>query len=146
MKHRILIIALMLFIYNSVFSQAPTRNYGEYQYVYSLDKDGNRTEATAFPRIQPVITTTTFFGITQSNAAYLYMGVGGMWQNSGNYDWSGYRNGWYVYTYRMGVQYCYFLISQDYEQVRIQENYQNGITNVYKRCNPNEKMDNAPTY
>lgn len=36
MKLRILAIALMLFVFNSVFSQAPMRNYGEYQYVYSL--------------------------------------------------------------------------------------------------------------
>lgn len=145
MKYRFFIIALMLFVFNSVFSQAPMRNYGEYQYVYSLDKDGDRIETTAFPRIKPSVVTTNFFGITQSQAFYMYMGVGGMWQNSATYEWSGFRNWWYVYTFRMGVMYCYFLISRDYEQVRIQEN-QNGITNVYERCNPNEKMDNAPTY
>lgn len=49
MKYRFFIIALMLFVFNSVFSQAPMRNYGEYQYVYSLDKDGDRIETTAFP-------------------------------------------------------------------------------------------------
>lgn len=145
MKQILLIIALIC-SFNVMFAQAPMRNYGEYQYVYSLDRDGDKIEATAFPRIKPSVVTTNFFGITQSQAFYMYMGIGGMWQNSVTYDWSGYRNGWYVYTFRMGVQYCYFLISQDYEQVRIQENYQNGITNVYKRCNPNEKMDNAPTY
>lgn len=145
MKQILLIIALIC-SFNVMFAQAPMRNYGEYQYVYSLDRDGYKIEATAFPRIKPSVVTTNFFGITQSQAFYMYMGIGGMWQNSATYDWSGYRNGWYVYTFRMGVQYCYFLISQDYEQVRIQENYQNGITNVYKRCNPNEKMDNAPTY
>lgn len=145
MKQILLIIALIC-SFNVMFAQAPMRNYGEYQYVYSLDRDGDKIEATAFPRIKPSVVTTIFFGITQSQASYMYMGIGGMWQNSATYDWSGYRNGWYVYTFRMGVQYCYFLISQDYEQVRIQENYQNGITNVYKRCNPNEKMDNAPTY
>lgn len=145
MKQILLIIALIC-SFNVMFEQAPMRNYGEYQYVYSLDRDGDKIEATAFPRIKPSVVTTNFFGITQSQASYMYMGIGGMWQNSATYDWSGYRNGWYVYTFRMGVQYCYFLISQDYEQVRIQENYQNGITNVYKRCNPNEKMDNAPTY
>lgn len=145
MKQILLIIALIC-SFNVMFAQAPMRNYGEYKYVYSLDRDGDKIEATAFPRIKPSVVTTNFFGITQSQAFYMYMGIGGMWQNSATYDWSGYRNGWYVYTFRMGVQYCYFLISQDYEQVRIQENYQNGITNVYKRCNPNEKMDNAPTY
>lgn len=145
MKQILLIIALIC-SFNVMFAQAPMRNYGEYQYVYSLDRDGDKIEATAFPRIKPSVVTTNFFGITQSQASYMYMGIGGMWQNSATYDWSGYRNGWYVYIFRMGVQYCYFLISQDYEQVRIQENYQNGITNVYKRCNPNEKMDNAPTY
>lgn len=145
MKQMLLIIALIC-SFNVMFAQAPMRNYGEYKYVYSLDRDGDKIEATAFPRIKPSVVTTNFFGITQSQASYMYMGIGGMWQNSATYDWSGYRNGWYVYTFRMGVQYCYFLISQDYEQVRIQENYQNGITNVYKRCNPNEKMDNAPTY
>lgn len=145
MKQILLIIALIC-SFNVMFAQAPMRNYGEYQYVYSIDRDGDKIEATAFPRIKPSVVTTNFFGITQSQASYMYMGIGGMWQNSATYDWSGYRNGWYVYTFRMGVQYCYFLISQDYEQVRIQENYQNGITNVYKRCNPNEKMDNAPTY
>lgn len=145
MKQILLIIALIC-SFNVMFAQAPMRNYGEYQYVYSLDRDGDKIEATAFPRIKPSVVTTNFFGITQSQASYMYMGIGGMWQNSATYDWSGYRNGWYVYTFRMGVQYCYFLISQDYEQVRIQENYQNGITNVYKRCSPNEKMDNAPTY
>lgn len=145
MKQILLIIALIC-SFNVMFAQAPMRNYGEYQYVYSLDRDGDKIEATALPRIKPSVVTTNFFGITQSQASYMYMGIGGMWQNSATYDWSGYRNGWYVYTFRMGVQYCYFLISQDYEQVRIQENYQNGITNVYKRCNPNEKMDNAPTY
>jgi hypothetical protein len=145
MKQILLIIALIC-SFNVMFAQAPMRNYGEYKYVYSLDRDGDKIEATAFPRIKPSVVTTNFFGITQSQASYMYMGIGGMWQNSATYDWSGYRNGWYVYTFRMGVQYCYFLISQDYEQVRIQENYQNGITNVYKRCNPNEKMDNAPTY
>lgn len=145
MKQILLIIALIC-SFNVMFAQAPMRNYGEYQYVYSLDRDGDKIEATAFPRIKPSVVTTNFFGITQSQASYMYMGIGGMWQNSATYDWSGYRNGWYVYTFRMGVQYCYFLISQDYEQVRIQENYQNGIINVYKRCNPNEKMDNAPTY
>ena len=145
MKQILLIIALIC-SFNVMFAQAPMRNYGEYQYVYSLDRDGDKIEATAFPRIKPSVVTTNFFGITQSQASYMYMGIGGMWQNSATYDWSGYRNGWYVYTFRMGVQYCYFLISQEYEQVRIQENYQNGITNVYKRCNPNEKMDNAPTY
>lgn len=145
MKQILLIIAF-LFSFNVVFAQAPMRNYGEYQYVYSLDKDGDRTESTAFPRIKPCVVTTNFFGITQSQAFYMYMGVGGMWQNSATYDWSGFRNGWYVYTFRMGVQYSYFLISRDYEQVRIQDYYQNGITNVYERCNPNEKIDNAPTY
>lgn len=145
MKQILLIIAF-LFSFNVVFAQAPMRNYGEYQYVYSLDKDGDRTGSTAFPRIQPCVVTTNFFGITQSQASYMYMGVGGMWQNSATYDWSGFRNGWYVYTFRMGVQYSYFLISRDYEQVRIQDYYQNGITNVYERCNPNEKIDNAPTY
>ena len=145
MKQILLIIALIC-SFNVMFAQAPMRNYGEYQYVYSLDRDGDKIEATAFPRIKPSVVTTNFFGITQSQASYMYMGIGGMWQNSATYDWSGYRNGWYVYTFRMGVQYCYFLIPQDYEQVRIQENYQNCITNVYKRCNPNEKMDNAPTY
>lgn len=145
MKQILLIIALIC-SFNVMFAQAPMRNYGEYKYVYSLDRDGDKIEATAFPRIKPSVVTTNFFGITQSQAFYMYMGIGGMWQNSATYDWSGYRNGWYVYTFRMGVQYCCFLISQDYEQVRIQENYQNGITNVYKRCNPNEKMDNAPTY
>lgn len=145
MKQILLIIALIC-SFNVMFAQAPMGNYGEYQYVYSLDRDGDKIEATAFPRIKPSVVTTNFFGITQSQAFYMYMGIGDMWQNSATYDWSGYSNGWYVYTFRMGVQYCYFLISQDYEQVRIQENYQNGITNVYKRCNPNEKMDNAPIY
>ena len=145
MKQVLLIIALLC-SFNVVLAQAPMRNYGEYQYVYSLDKGGNRTVTTAFPRIKPIIVTTNFFGITQSQASYMYMGVGGMWQNSATYEWSGFRNGWYVYTFRMGVQYSYFLISRDYESVRIQDYYQNGITNVYERCNPNEKMDNAPTY
>lgn len=145
MKQLFLLITF-LFSFNMVFSQAPMKKYGEYQYVYSLDKNGSRTEATAFPRIQPIVVTTNFFGVTQSQASYMYMGVGGMWQNSTTYDWSGFSNGWYVYTYRMGVQYGYFLISRDYEYVRIQENYQNGVTNVYERCDPNEKMNNAPTY
>lgn len=73
MKYRFFIIALMLFVFNSAFSQAPMRNYGEYQYVYSLDKDGDRIEATAFPRIKPSVVTTNFFGITQSQAFYMYM-------------------------------------------------------------------------
>ena len=132
MKQILLIIALIC-SFNVMFAQAPMRNYGEYKYVYSLDRDGDKIEATAFPRIKPSVVTTNFLGMTQSQAFYMYMGIGGMWQNSATYDWSGYRNGWYVYTFRMGVQYCYFLISQDYEQVRIQENYQNGITNVYKQ-------------
>ena len=145
MKQILLIISL-LFSLNMPYAQAPMRNYGEYKYVYSLDKSGNKTKATAFPRIKPIVVTTNFLGLTQSQAGYMYMGIGGMWQNSAFFDWSGYRNGWYIYTYRMGVQYCYFLISDNYEQVRIQENYQNGVTNVYKRCSPNERMDNAPTY
>jgi len=110
MKQILLIIALIC-SFNVMFAQAPMRNYGEYKYVYSLDRDGDKIEATAFPRIKPSVVTTNFFGITQSQAFYMYMGIGGMWQNSATYDWSGYRNGWYVYTFRMGVQYCYFLIS-----------------------------------
>lgn len=146
MKKQLFLLITLLFSLNMAFSQAPMKKYGEYQYVYSLDKNGNRTEITAFPRIQPSVVTTNFLGITQSQAFYTYMGMGGMWYNSTTYDWSGYSNGWYVYTYRMGVQYGYLLISRDYEYVRIQEIYQNGVTNVYKRCNPNEKMDSAPTY
>lgn len=146
MKRRLFAIALMLFVFNFMFSQAPMGCYGEYQYTYSFDKDGNVIEINAFQRIQPSVITTNFFGFTQSEAFYTYMVMAGVWNNSPTYEWAGFRNGWYVYTFRTGVQYSYFLISRDYEQIRIQNDYQNGITNVYKRCNPNEKMDNAPTY
>lgn len=146
MKKQLFLLITLLFSLNMAFSQAPMKKYGEYQYVYSLDKNGNRTEVTTFPRIQPRVMTYNVLGTTQSQASYLYMGIAGTWLNSTIFDWSGFSNGWYVYTYRMGVQYGYFLISRDYEYVRIQESYQNDVTNVYKRCNPNEKMDNAPTY
>lgn len=146
MKHRLFAIALMLSVFNFAFSQAPMGHYGEYQYAYSFDKGGNVIEINTFQRIQPSVVTTNFFGFTQSEAFYMYMAVAGVWNNSSTYEWAGFRNGWYVYTFRMGAQYSYFLISRDYEQIRIQNDYQNGITNVYKRCNPNEKMDNAPTY
>jgi hypothetical protein len=36
MKQILLIIALIC-SFNVMFAQAPMRNYGEYQYVYSLD-------------------------------------------------------------------------------------------------------------
>lgn len=75
MKQILLIIALIC-SFNVMFAQAPMRNYGEYQYVYSLDRDGDKIEATAFPRIKPSVVTTNFFGITQSQASYMYMGIG----------------------------------------------------------------------
>lgn len=40
MKQILLIISL-LFSLNMAYAQAPMRNYGEYKYVYSLDKSGN---------------------------------------------------------------------------------------------------------
>ena len=45
------------------YAQAPMRNYGEYKYVYSLDKSGNKTKATAFPRIKPIVVTTNFLDL-----------------------------------------------------------------------------------
>lgn len=59
MKQILLIISL-LFSLNMAYAQAPMRNYGEYKYVYSLDKSGNKTKATAFPRIKPIVVTTIF--------------------------------------------------------------------------------------
>lgn len=146
MKHILLIIAF-LFSFNFVFAQPPTREYGEYKYDYSIDKNRNRIEATAFPRIRPMINTYYLGYSKQSMASYMYLEFSGtLWFNSAIYDWSGFHNGWYVYTFRMGDTYNYFLISQDYERVRILDYHQDGITHVYKHCNPNEKMDNAPTY
>lgn len=143
---RIFLIIVLLFLFRLAFSQAPMIEYGEYQYVYSLDDNGDKIKKTAFQRIQPLVVTTNFMGLVQSSASYMYLTVTGMWQTSGSFSWAGFRNGWYVYTNRTGIDYSYFLISRDYEMVRIKESFQNGITNVYKRCNPNERMDNAPSY
>jgi len=76
----------------------------------------------------------------------MYMGVGGAWYNSATFSWAGYQGGWYVYTYRIGPQYSYLLISSDYETIRIQKSYSHGITDVYTQCDPNERMNNAPIY
>lgn len=126
-------------------SQAPTRNYGEYKYSYTIDTDGDIIERSAFPRIQPIVVTTNF-GFVQSSASYMYMGMGGVWLNSAEFSWAGFQNGWYVYAYRLGPQYSYFLISRDYDTIRVQESFMNGLTDVYTHCDPNEKMNNAPTY
>ena len=139
-----LIILFMLTIISG-WGQAPTRNYGEYKYAYSFDEIGNAVEANTFLRIQPVIVTTNF-GFVQSSASYMYMGIGGVWLNSAPFEWAGFQNGWYVYAYRIGPQYSYFLISRDFDTIRISENFHNGVTHVYSRCDPNEKMNNAPTY
>lgn len=129
----------------SAIAQAPSRNYGEYKYSYSFDANGNTIERSAFPRVKPIVVTTNF-GFVQSNASYMYMGVGGEWYNSAMFSWAGYQNGWYVYTYRLGQQYGYLLISSDYDTIRIQESFSNGVTDVYTQCDPNERMNNAPTY
>lgn len=146
MKQFFLLITLLC-SFNTMFSQAPpTGMYGEYQYIYSIEKNGNKTKNNgAFPRIEPIIVTSCYYN-DDSQANYSYITVGGMWQSSNPFFFAGFHNGWYVYTFRLGIQYSYFLISRDYEHVRIQESFQNGVTNVYKRCDPNEKMNNAPTY
>lgn len=129
----------------SAFAQAPTRQYGEYKYSYSIDPNGYQVERSAFPRIQPIVVTTNF-GFVQSSASYMYMGLGGVWLNSPEYSWAGFQNGWYVYAYRIGPNYNYFLISRDFETIRIQETYNKGVVDVYTHCDPNERMNNAPTY
>lgn len=129
----------------SAEAQAPGRMYGEYQYAYSIDTDGDIIERTAFPRIKPIVVTTNF-GFVQSSASYLYMGAWGEWLNSAEFSWAGFQNGWYVYAYRLGQRYSYFLISKNLYTVRIQESNSNGITDVYTQCDPDEKMNSAPTY
>lgn len=137
------IICLLVGIY--AYAQAPGRQYGEYKYSYSIDSNGYTVERSAFPRIQPIVVTTNF-GFVQSSASYMYMGVGGVWLNSPIYQWAGFQDGWYVYAYRIGPNYSYFLISGDFDTIRIQETYNNGIVDVYTHCDPNERMNNAPTY
>lgn len=139
-----LLFIICLVVSESIYAQAPTRNYGEYQYSYSIDTDGYRIERSAFPRIRPIVVTTNF-GFIQSNASYMYMGIGGVWLNSATFSWAGFQNGWYVYTYRIGPRYNYFLISRDFETIRIQETYNNGVVDVYTPCDPNEEINNAPT-
>jgi hypothetical protein len=143
-KH-ILTIFILGIIAISAYGQAPDRQYGEYKYSYSIDPNGYTVERGAFPRIQPIVVTTNF-GFVQSSASYMYMGVGGVWLNSPIYQWAGFQDGWYVYAYRIGPNYSYFLISGDFDTIRIQETYNNGIVDVYTHCDPNERMNNAPTY
>lgn len=142
---RTVVTLIWLTISSYAISQPPSINYGEYKYSYSFDSRGNRVEQPSFPRIRPVIVTTNF-GFVQSSASFMYLTVTGIWQNSPIYGWAGVQNGWYVYSNRLGVAYSYFLLSGDYETIRIQQSYRNGITDVYTRCDPNEMMNNAPTY
>ncbi len=142
---RYLATLVLVIISLSAYSQAPTGMYGEYKYSYTIESNGDIIERTTFPRIRPVVFTANF-GFVQSTAKYNYMGIGGEWFPSTDFAWAGFQNGWYVYTYRLGTQYGYFLISKDYNTVRIQESFFNGMTDVYTRCDPNEEMNNAPTY
>lgn len=137
MKRSLLTLLTVIVISICANGQAPMRNYGEYKYSYSIDSDGDIVEKSAFPRIEPIVLTPY--------ASYMYM-VGGVWFSSPEFSWAGFQNGWYVYTYRLGPQYSYFLISRDFETIRIQENFKKGVTDVYTHCDPNEKMNNAPTY
>lgn len=142
---RLIGVLIGVFCTLSAFGQAPTRNYGEYKYSYTIDSDGHIIERSAFPRIQPIVVTTNF-GFVQSSASYMYMGMGGVWLDSAQFSWAGFQNGWYIYAYRLGPQYSYFLISRDFGTIRVQESFMNGLTDVYTHCDPNEKMNNAPTY
>ena len=142
-RHLLLITFLLIPLY--VFSQAPNKGYGEYRYSCSFDSQGHLIENYGyFSRIIPIVVTTNF-GFVQSTASYLYLSFG-IWIDCGiTYSWAGFQNGWYVYTFRMGVDYDYFLISRDLSKVRIKSSYNNGITNEYTKCDPNERMNNAPT-
>ena len=145
MKRHLLLITFLL-ISLSVFSQAPNKGYGEYRYSRSFDSQGHPIEHYgSYSRIIPIVVTTNF-GFVQSTASYLYLSFG-IWLDGGiTYSWSGFQNGWYVYTLRMGVDYDYFLISKDLSKVRIKSSFANGITDEYIKCSPNERMKNAPTY
>lgn len=144
MKHFLLLVILNL-VFITLNAQAPGGAYGEYIFSYSVDKSGNTSSKVGFSRIRPVVVTTNF-GFVQSSACFSYMDVYGTWNTSPEYDWVGFQNGWYVYANRFGANWNYFLISQDYRTVRTQNSNDNGICLVYTRCDPNERMNNAPTY
>lgn len=142
---RFMLLFLIAIISLCVNGQAPNRKYGEYKYSHTINSNGSIEKSGTFPRIRPIVVTTNF-GFIQSWASYMYMGVGGVWFNSAEFSWAGFKNGWYVYAYRIGPQYSYLLISSDFETIRIQEKFMNGMTDVYTHCDPNEKMNNAPTF
>ena len=128
---RYLATLVLVIISLSAYSQAPTGMYGEYKYSYTIESNGDIIERTTFPRIRPVVFTANF-GFVQSTAKYNYMGIGGEWFPSTDFAWAGFQNGWYVYTYRLGTQYGYFLISKDYNISNI---------NIYKFSAPKNHIN-----
>ena len=138
-----LIVTLILIIASiPIYGQAPGGTYGEYEYAYSIGNDGDSFERSTFPRISAMVFSTSFM----RQAMYRYMGIGGQWFDSAMFDWAGFNNGWYVYAYRLGINYNYFLISKNLKIIRIQESSNKGIVDVYLKCDPNEKMNKAPTF
>lgn len=141
------IVILFVLSFIRGYAQAPDGHHAEYKHVYALDSDGNRVQKNSYPRIYVVVTTTSFLGNAMEWVMCNYYDNFSSQQNSNKFNWAGLKNGWYVYTYRSyGGNYNYLLISKDLSTVRIKDSFHNGITHVYELCDPNEELNNAPTY
>lgn len=142
MKHLFLIIIYLAALCAN--AQAPSNiKYGEYKFSRLIDSNGNTAKGFQYQRITPIVLPA--YHSVPANVRYIYVDSFDQWRSSDIvFNWSGSQNGWYVYTYRYGSKYYYFLISHDLQNIRIQEPYIG--TGEYTRCDPNEKMNGAPTY
>ena len=128
-KYLILIFLCLTFIRS--YSQPHIVASETYKFVRSEDKYGKKSTIGGFQYISVTIITPSFESEPQSSAWYTFDGVDGEWHKSPDFDWLGYRNGWYVYVYKSGSIRNYFSISRDLKKVKIQYN---GVVQYYSHC------------
>ncbi len=112
MKKLFILIICIIGLVGTSKAQLPAGTFGPYYFVVNYDHNGDEMDIKGFDTITLHVITTNFFGIMQSGAFYSY-NFFGQSQTSGNFDYKGVSDGWYVYSF-YGQQ---LLVSVDREKI-----------------------------
>lgn len=133
LRHILLSLNLLVGIL-IVKAQSPNGVYGDYQYAFSFDRNGNTFKnGGAAPRISISVITTNF-GFIQSTASFMYPGIGGVgFHNSPTFSWAGYNQGRYVYASCVFNNCSYLSFAPDLSDAWVQYSFNNGNVDVYQK-------------
>lgn len=141
---KILVCFFSCFICLTVSAQLQSGG-GDYIFTNAYDSDGNRTEMAGHPnKINILIVTSYFFGITQTSCSYGEYDL--MTGNLRGYitldSYRGVRNEWHIYSWNGTFIY----IKNDWSKVRVQMSFYNGNFCEYRKMKRDEDINDAATW